>query len=127
LVMIEIAEMLTQKRLLAAAQSERSLELTAYREHGTRAPQRQLNRPGRIAAGAPQRQLDPIQDARYGVVAADMNGPVVDEKEVRDAGQLLERIVVLIRDWLIRTVATGHHKRHPNNSAEQQMVQRRVR
>src|SRR5262249_15683344 len=55
LVMIEIAEMMTQKRLLAAAQGERPLELAADCEHGARTLQRQLNWPRRVATGAPQR------------------------------------------------------------------------
>ena len=60
------------------------------------------------------------------VVGARVDRPVVQQQQVGDPGQALERVLVLEGDRLVGDVAAGHHERHAR-VGEQQVVQRRVR
>ncbi len=84
--MVEVAQVMAEERLPAAAQRERPLELAADRQDRPRTGQRQFNRPWGVAARPPQRQLLPIDHAHHRVVAADVDGPVVDQKKIGNAG-----------------------------------------
>ena len=55
-----------------------------------------------------------------------MDRPVVRQKDVGDAGQALESVVVVVGDRLVGAVAAGHDQRPAGQAAKQQMVQRRV-
>jgi hypothetical protein len=77
---------MAKKRLPAATERERPLELSAHRQDRLRTLERQLNRSGGVAARTSQRLLHSVDDARDGIVAAHMDGPVVNEKKVGDSG-----------------------------------------
>ena len=58
--------------------------------------------------GAPRRRRDHAHDR---VVGAGLDRPVVDEEQVGDPRQPLERVVVAVGDRLVGHVAAGHHQR----------------
>ena len=63
---------------------------------------------GHVAARAPDHRRAPHD----GVVGARLDRPVVQQEQVGDARQALERVVVAERDRLVRDVAARHHERH---------------
>ena len=112
---------------VALGDAERALELGAARRAAARAGHRQRERVGHEPARAPQQQRPPARDrAQHGVVRARVDRAVVEEHEVGDPGQPLERVGVLVRDRLVGDVAARHHERLAG-VGEQQVVQRRVR
>src|SRR5262249_13112752 len=88
-VMIEVADVMTEERIPIPAERESRLELSAERERRVGARDRQADRAGGIASRAPDGQLGPGDDPRDRVVAPQVDRPVVEEEEVGDAGESL--------------------------------------
>ena len=126
-VMIEVAQVMAEERMPAAAQGERRLELTADGQDRPRALERQFDRLRRVAARPPQRQFLSVDDPRHRIVAADVDRPIVSQKQIGDAGQPGDGVVILVGDRLVGTVAAGHDERDVAQLSQQQMMQRRVR
>ena len=63
---------------------ERVLELPAHRESRPRAGMWQQGRVGSVASRAAQRYSTASRDARDGIIAADLDGSIVREKNVGD-------------------------------------------
>ena len=111
----------------ALGEAEGVLELGAAGEQRRRLD-RQREARGHEAARAPH-------DQRAGTAAADraqrpsrrsgLDRAVVEEEEVGDPAEPLERVVVAVGDRLVGDVAARHHQRHAG-VGEQQHVQRRV-
>ena len=65
---------------------------------------------GNVAARAAQDDGPAGDDPRHRVVAARLDLAIVDQEEVGDAAEPLERLVVAIGDRLLGEVARGHHQ-----------------
>jgi hypothetical protein len=65
----------------------------------------------RVPAGPPDRQLRPVQHADHGVVARDVDGPVVREHRVGEPRQAAGRVVVIEAQRLFADVGARHHQR----------------
>ncbi len=69
--------------------------------------------------------------AQHGVVGARLDRPVVEQEQVGDRAQSLERVLVGERDRIVGDVPARHHQRvdavagEPRQIVEQQVVQRR--
>ena len=119
LVVAQVADVVRDPRAAVAGERERVLELGADREQRRR--RRDRERRGDEPARAPH---DPPA-AHDGVVDPRVDRPVVQEEQVRDPAQPLQRVVVRERDRLVGHVAARHHQRHAD-VGQQQVVQRRV-
>ena len=126
LVMVEVAHVVAEDRMVTAAQPEHPLQLTSDRENGDRAVRGQSDRLRCVATGTADRHLLACGDSSHRVVAADVDWPVVYQQHVRDRPQPLDRILDLIGDRLVRPVSAGHHQGHVAQVMQEQMVQRRV-
>ncbi len=109
-----------------ARQAEGALELGAAGQEGPLGREREVDR----VRHPPPRAADHDGRARRGrphhrVVRARGDRAVVEQDEVGDAGQALQRVLVAVGDRLVRDVAAGHHQR-PARVAQQQVVERRV-
>ena len=105
LVVAQVADVVRDPRAAVAGERERVLELGADREQRRRARDRERRRDE--AARAPH---DPPA-AHDGVVDPRVDRAVVQEEQVRDAVQPLQR-VSSERDRLVGHVAARHHQRH---------------
>ena len=115
----------TQARA-AAREAERALELGAAREHvargeatGSASTLGTAPRERRSGSGRPRATRSTESSVRVSI------GRSWSRNDVGDAGQPLERVVVLVRDRLVGDVAAGHHQRLAD-VGEQQVVQRAV-
>ena len=103
------------RRPLASA--ERALQLgpaaraAARASTGSRAPPARSRASAAAAAARRARPARACADHR--VVGADVDRPVVEQEQVGDPGEPLERVVVVERDRLVGDVAGGHHQRPP--------------
>src|ERR1700678_1831597 len=64
--------------------------------------------------------------ASHGIVDAAGDGAFADEETVRDAGELLKRIIVFVRDRLAGTIRASHDEGIRGSGGKEQMVPRRV-
>ena len=94
---LEIAGVRRHVRPPAAGQGEGVLELGADGQHGRslRHRDRQRDRFGGVAAGAADQALPAIDDAGHGVVVPGPDLAIVGQERVGDAGQPLQRLVVV--------------------------------
>ena len=111
----------------AARQAEGALQLGAAAEDRPPGLDRQAECPGHEAARAPdhQRRLahGPIERADDRVVGPGVDRAVVNEEDVGDRPEPLERVVVVEGDRLVGEIARGHDQRQRRRAGEQ-MVQR---
>ena len=83
------------------------------------------HRQGRIAAGAPQHQLPAQHDADDRIIYVPDNRAVMDQEEVGDAVEALQRLALIGAERLVAEVpASGHNRKV--ELAQQQVMQRRV-
>ena len=122
---VEVADVRAQVGVLAHRQAERVLELRAAGEHRPLDRARQRDRPRHPPARAPQQQRPARHHTRHRVVAARSDVAIVEQEEVGEIAQALERFVVAGGDRLLRPVAGRHHQRAARR-LEQQVVKRRV-
>src|SRR5918998_4414381 len=78
-----------------------------------------------VAAGAPDLVHLPTHDPYHAVVAAHVDGTVVDQEVVGDLSQLLGGLLVPVGYGLVGVVAARHHERD-TRVVQQQVVQRGV-
>ena len=124
---LEVADVVADPRPRALGDAERALELRPAREQIAARGHGQRQRVGHEAARAPHQQRPPIgHGPQHRVVRARVDRAVVEEHEVGDRSQPLERVGVLVGDRLVGDVAARHHERLAD-VGEQQVVQRRVR
>ena len=121
---LEIADVLAQKRIGPAGEAEARLLLRAAGEDGRQLPPG-LDRERRVAARAPREILLPAEHPAERVVAAGLDVAVVQEKAVRDAAQRSDRLGVFRHHRRVGEVRAGHHQ-HVEALAEEQNVQRRI-
>ena len=131
LVVLEIADVVPHPGPRPSSDAERVLELRPAREDrplggvGERHAGRDVPaRPPQDHPAGPVRSGD---DAEHRIVGARLDGPIVDEEQVCDAGQTLQRVLVAVGDGLVRHVPAGHDERRAGEVREQHMVQGRVR
>ncbi len=120
-------------RIGIARQRERALQLSAASQQRARRGTRQANRGRHVTARAAQhRRATPPAELDYAcdrVVGAHVDRAIVHEKRVGDRAEALERVLVLVRDRLLRSVPARHHQRRHaarGDVCHQQVVQRRV-
>src|SRR5262245_50201621 len=116
--------MMADKRHAILAERKGPLELSADRQEGNRAFDRQLDRRRRIAARSPKRQHLIINNLYDRIVAAHMDRPIVTQINVGDARKTLKGIVIEGSDRLIRDVAARHHEDGVTQFAHQKMMKR---
>src|SRR5829696_4117254 len=126
LVVLHIPNVVTREGLAVLRQAKRVLELPAAGQGVTGEPPGESQRRRRVAARAPEWIGSPRGYLKHAVVAARVDGAVVHEKVVRYVAELLERLLVPVRDRLVGVVAAGHDEGDAR-VAKQQVVQRRVR
>ena len=121
---LQVADVLAEEHLVPDRQGDRVLQVGATPDDAGEGGV-QVDRQRRIAPGAAQHQLAPLHHARDGVVHVAADRPVVDQKQIGDAPQTLERLPFAGADRLFRQVSAGGHDRL-TEVAHQQMVQRRA-
>ena len=106
---------------------DRGLELGADRQDRPGRASDERHRLGRHAPGATE-DLGPSvpAGAHDGVVAPDVDAPVVSEHAVDEIGEAGARVVVRVGDRLVAEVPAGHHQGSAD-ARQEQVVQRRVR
>ena len=123
---LEVADVVRGPSPIALGNAEGALEFGAAPERRG-AVDRHAHALRDIAAGTAHRDRRPIRNgADHGVVGADVDRAIVDQKRVRDAGEPLARVVIAIGDRLIREVGRSHNE-GPSEVAEQDVLKRRVR
>ena len=129
-----VADVLAHEGVLARGEAERVLQLTPDRERRT-CREGESERHRGVAPGTSQWQLVPAVpvDLEHGVVARDVDRPVVEQPRLGDAPQPSPGVFILVADGLVGQVATRHdqHVGHggritPRDRSEEQMMQGRV-
>ena len=110
--MVEVAEVVAQERLPAAAQGERRLELAADGQDRPRA----VERASGSAAGRSRASGGPaVRRPSTTRVTESSQRTWIGRSWVRNRSAMpasrLERVVVLVGDRLVGAVAAGHHQR----------------
>ncbi len=97
------------------------------------APTARTGRSAGIVATAPgaypraRRKSSARADPRgHRVVDAACDWALADEKDIGDAREPVEGVVVLVRDGLARPIGAGHDQQRRRAGREQQVMQRRV-
>ena len=120
----EISDVLAGEHIVPLRQAEARLLLGSAGEDAALAA-RDADRIGRVAAGAPDRVLPPVQTEAERIVAAGLDLPVVEQKAVGNAVKPFPRLVVFEDDGRVREVGAGHDQ-HVNIVPEEEDVQRRI-
>ena len=115
--------MLAEEGFIAPGQAKGVFLLAAAGQDGPAAIQ---DRPGlrRVAAAAADQSEAACGMHGHGIIAAAEDGPVVGEKEIRQAGELWQSRFVLVHYGFIGDVAAGHHQGRP--LLQKQMMQGRI-
>jgi len=123
----QVADVLADEGVRVAGQAKGVLQLRTSRQQ-RRGLEGQRHRVGRVAARATQGQHAALAGADDGIIAADVNGPVVQQEGVGQRAEPGQRVVVVGGDWLLAEVAAGHDQggREAGRLLQQQVVQRRV-
>jgi len=124
--MIEIAKMMADKGVAIAAESNGAFQLPSERGNRYRTAHRQGDWLWRVAARAADGCLGAGHNARHGVVAANTDGPIMHEKQIRNSGETFQGVTIVISNWLVGPVAAGHDKRDAVYAAKKKMVHRSV-
>ena len=104
----QIADMLAQKRLGAAREAERILQLRAARKHRPLLCRRQCERRRRKAAASADHQPPPRRHVQDRIIDAMHNLPIVHENRIRNSRKRLLCRRILIDNRLARAVRTRH-------------------
>ena len=115
--------MMAHESVPPPAQRKGSFQLAAHGQHRLLGRRTASDRPRRVTARTPQRQLGAVHHPRHRIVAADMDRPIVEQKQIGNAGQAFHGIGVIDGNRFIGTVAAGHHQRHAVDRLHQQMME----
>src|ERR687885_349642 len=121
LVVLQVPDVVAEEDVALLGHAEGVLELAPA---GQSVPAEALRYPQRrwsVAPGAPDRVRPLPRNPHHAIVAAHVDGPVVDQEEVGYVPKLLEGFLVQIGYGLIGAVAAGHHERYPR-IVQQQVV-----
>ena len=124
--MIEIADVLADKRLAIDDERDGIFQIGSHREDGF-AYGKHRNRARRISARAPQDHWPVRTNPGNGIVNSAGNGALTNEKCVGNAREPLAGVVVLVGDRLAGTVRAGHHEAFGTTRFKQQIVEWGVR
>ena len=114
----EVADVVAGDHVAALGHRHRVLQLGPDGEDGdARRIERQGERLRSVATRAAQQLHSPGHRPRHGVVAADVDRPVVAEQPVGQRTQSGDGVVVLVGDRLVAEVAAGHHERATDPSS----------
>jgi hypothetical protein len=122
LVVLQIPDVLRQERVVLLQQAECVLQFGSAGQHRTVGPPCQAHGLRHVTTRPPDHARRP--DHR--VVGTDVDRAIVGEERVRDVLEPFERVVVLVRDRLVRDVPAREHDRRTDRF-EQQVVKRCVR
>ena len=109
--MCQVADVGARQRRVAVQQRRRVFQVAAGGQHGG-AVGGQGQHVRHVAPAAAQRGAAQRIDAQHAVVAAGVDGAIVQQKAVGDAGQRGERFVVTNGHRCAAGVAAGHHQQH---------------
>jgi hypothetical protein len=125
-VVFQIANVMRHKGTVALHQAKSAFQFGAAGKNRTAGTERHHERTRRVAAGPPNQILAPANQSNDGVIGADVNRSVVDQKAIRESAQSLGGVGVQVSDGFIGNVSTGEYER-PGELRAQQMMDRRVR
>jgi hypothetical protein len=111
LVVLQVADVMGDERVIVRAQAERALQLGAAAEHRPPEARPQPDRLGHVAPGPAHDHLPAAEPADHRVVGAHVDRPVMDAEGVGDAAQPRQRVLVVVGDRLIRGITAGQHHR----------------
>ena len=123
----EVADVMAGNNLAALGHGHRVLQLGADgKDSGARRIEREGERLRSVSTRAAQHLHSSGHRPRHGVVAADVDRPIVAEQPVGQRTEPGDGVAVVVGDRLVAEVAAGHHERatHP---IEQKVMQRAVR
>ncbi|OPZ61005.1 MAG: hypothetical protein BWY87_00100 [Deltaproteobacteria bacterium ADurb.Bin510] len=106
----QVADMRAEDRAGVLDDAEGVLQLAAQAHHG-RPALLEFERPGHVAAAAPDQARPAGHDACQRVVAAHHDRPVVQQEALGDAAQAFLGLAVFDADRLVGQVAAGHDQR----------------
>ena len=122
---LEVADVVAGHHGGALHDADRALQLGPEREDLAPAHEGQRERLGRVAP-RPAEHLEPAGGGPgHGVVAADVDRPVVGEEPVDEGAQAGDGVVVVVGDGLVAEVPARHHQRPPDPGHEK-VVERAV-
>ena len=124
--MVKVAQVMTEEGMAAATERECRFHLPSQGQCGYRARQGQDERGGCVSPRAPQRQFQARYDSRHGIVAPEMDRPVVRQEQIGDTREPCDRVAFFIGDRLIGCISTGHDERHAIQLAQNEMMKRRI-
>ena len=124
---LEVTDVMAHHRVGPERHGDRRLELGS---HGQDRPGRTPDERHRLGRHPPRaaEDLGPsiTTGAHDGVVAPDVDRPIVTQHAVNEAGEAVARVVVRVGDGLVAEVAARHHEGSAD-ARQEQVVQRRVR
>ncbi len=97
--MIQVPDVLAHKSLAVDDQRDGIFQVGAQRENGTLGG-KGCNRARSVTTRAAQDYRAEGTDARHRVVHSAGNRPLPDQKGVRDSRETMQRVFVLVSDWL---------------------------
>ena len=111
--------------MLAFGQADGILEFAANREHG-RLFVLEKHRNGDKSSRAAHLSSDAIANSDDGVVAAQEDVTIVDQKEIGKIVKTPHGFMIVDRDRLFAEIAAGHDQRFKSTRAKQQIVKWRI-
>src|ERR1051326_4169445 len=103
--------MMADESVIIASKTESILQLRAASENLLLEMKFRSDGPRRITARSSQHHLSTRAHARYGIIGAHLDAPVMEEKVVGDTIQTFCRLALLITDRLVGDIAACHHER----------------
>src|ERR687886_1746590 len=125
LIVLQVPDVVAEEDVALLGHAEGVLELAPA---GQSVPSEALHYPQRrwrVAPRAPDRVRLLPRGPHHAIVAAHVDGPVVNQEEVGYVPKLAEGFLVPVGYRLVGAVAAGHHERDPR-IVQQQVVQRGV-
>ena len=127
LMIVEIAQVMAEKRLLAAAQGKGALQLPPDGQERARGTARAIrSAAGRNRAIAARAVSSPATTRVTESSQRTWIGRSCTKKTSAMSASRLQCVVVTISNRFIRPIAAGHHQRHIADRVKQQVVQRRI-
>src|ERR1700676_3187436 len=104
--MIQVTNVLADEGLAVNDEGDGVLEVRAQSENGAVGWKRGSNAGGITARAAENRRTESPHPGD-GIVYTASDGAFADQKTVRDARELLQRVFVPVSDWLTGAIRTG--------------------
>src|ERR1700676_2289551 len=105
--MIQVTNVLADEGLAVNDESDRVLEVRAQSENGA-VGRKCGSSAGGVSSRSAQNRRTKSPHPGDGIVDAASDGAFADQKTVRDARELLQRVFVPVSDWLTGAIRTGH-------------------